>query len=55
MTLSYLPRNISPELDSASNIVIQALISLVVLIIVFCSALLGGNIKGRVLTLDILT
>jgi len=41
LTLPYLPRNISPESDSASNIVIQILISLVVLVIVFCSAMLG--------------
>jgi hypothetical protein len=41
LILPYLPRNISPESDSASNIVVQPLISLIVLVIVFCSALLG--------------
>jgi lipopolysaccharide export LptBFGC system permease protein LptF len=40
LTLSYLPRNISPEQDSASNMVIQTLISLVVLVTVFWLSLL---------------
>ncbi len=54
MTLSYLPRNISPESDSASNIVTETLISLVVLVIVFCSALLG-MLVSRILPQNHLT
>jgi hypothetical protein len=56
LTLSYLPRNISPESDSANNIVIQAqaLISLVVLAIVFCSAMLG-MLVSRILPQNHLT
>jgi hypothetical protein len=54
LTLPYLPRNISPESDSASNMVIHALISLVVLVIVFCSALLG-MLVSRILPQNHLT
>jgi hypothetical protein len=54
LTPSYLPRNISPESDSASNIVIDALTSLVVLVIVFCSAMLG-MLASRILPQDHLT
>jgi hypothetical protein len=49
-----LPRNISPESDSASNIVTETLISLVVLVIVFCSALLG-MLVSRILPQNHLT
>jgi len=49
-----LPRNISPESDPASNIVIQALISLVVLVIVFGSAMLG-MLLSRILPQNHLT
>jgi len=48
-----LPRNISPESDSASNIVTETLISLVVLVIVF-SALLG-MLVSRILPQNHLT
>jgi type III secretory pathway component EscR len=44
----------NPESDSASNIVIQTLISLVVLVIVFCSALLG-MLLSRILPQNHLT
>ena len=54
MTLSYLPRNISPESDSASKVVTETLISLVVLVIVFCSALLG-MLVSRILPQNHLT
>src|SRR5260370_33901989 len=43
-----------PESDSASNMVIQILISLVVLVIVFCSALLG-MLVSRILPQHLLT
>ena len=54
MTLSYLSRTISPESDSATNIVDETLISLVVLVIVFCSALLG-MLVSRILPQNHLT
>jgi hypothetical protein len=54
LTRPYLPRNISPESDSASKMVIHALISLVVLVIVFCSALLG-MLVSRILPQNHLT
>jgi hypothetical protein len=56
LTLSYLPRNISSESDSASDIVIQAqaLTSLLVLTIVFCSAMLG-MLVSRILPQNHLT
>jgi hypothetical protein len=54
LTRPYLPRNISRESDSASKMVIHALISLVVLVIVFCSALLG-MLVSRILPQNHLT